>query len=152
MNFTVPPRAVDWVGVLTIGSVVLLASQPAHAHGIAGNRFFPGTLTFDDPAVADEAIIPNLSYWNHPDGGGHITDNRINYSFTRLLTPTVGVFIDNSWIARNWGVTQRFGFRRHQCRDQMGGLSKQPARDVAVRECLVGNRQHRRAGRRYQSA
>jgi hypothetical protein len=31
----------------------------AHAHGIAGNRFFPGTLTFDDPAVADEAVVPN---------------------------------------------------------------------------------------------
>jgi len=26
------------------------------------------------------------------------------------LTPKVGVFVDNSWIARNWGVTQRFGF------------------------------------------
>jgi hypothetical protein len=104
------PRAVDWVSVLTIGSAVLVSWQPAHAHGIAGNRFFPGTLTFDDPAVADEAIVPNFSYWNHPDGGGDVADNRINYSFTRLLTPTVGVFVDNSWIARNWGVTQRFGF------------------------------------------
>ena len=28
--------------------------QGAYAHGIAGNRYFPGTLTFDDPAVADE--------------------------------------------------------------------------------------------------
>ena len=26
----------------------------AHAHGIAGNRYFVGTVTFDDPAVADE--------------------------------------------------------------------------------------------------
>jgi len=33
----------------------------AHAHGIAGNRFFPGTLSFDDPAVADEAIVPNFA-------------------------------------------------------------------------------------------
>src|SRR5262249_1561528 len=33
----------------------------AHAHGIAGNRFFPGTLSFDDPAVADEAILPNFA-------------------------------------------------------------------------------------------
>jgi len=95
---------------LTIASAVLVVSQSAHAHGIAGNRFFPGTLTFDDPAVADEAIVPNFSYWNHPDGGGDVTDNRINWSFTRLLTPKVGVVIDNSWITRNWGVTQRSGF------------------------------------------
>src|ERR1700731_1533508 len=95
------------------GFVALIAqplSQAAHAHGIAGNRFFPGTLTIDDPAVADEAIVPNFSYWNHPDGGGGVEDNRINYSFTRLLTAKVGVFVDNSWIARNWGVSQRFGF------------------------------------------
>ena len=25
-------------------------AHSALAHGIAGNRFFPGTLTFDDPA------------------------------------------------------------------------------------------------------
>lgn len=103
-------RFVVWARVLTITSAVLVASQTAQAHGIAGNRFFPGTLTFDDPAVADEAIVPNFSFWNHPDGGSDVTDNRINWSFTRLLTPKIGVVIDNSWIIRNWGVTQRSGF------------------------------------------
>jgi hypothetical protein len=63
------PRVVDWVSALAIVLATLVASQTAHAHGIAGNRFFPGTLTFDDPAVADEAIIPNFSQLNHPDGG-----------------------------------------------------------------------------------
>jgi hypothetical protein len=95
---------------LSISFAALLASQTAQAHGIAGNRFFPGTLTFDDPAVADEAVLPNFSSLDHPSGGGNVTDNRINWTFTRLLTPTVGVVIDNSWIARNWGVSQRSGF------------------------------------------
>ena len=98
----------------SIALIVALAAPPlsqrANAHGIAGNRFFPGTLTFDDPAVADEAILPNFSSLNHPAGGGDVTDNRINWSFTRLLTPTVGVVIDNSWINRNWGATRRSGF------------------------------------------
>lgn len=31
--------------------------QSAHAHGIAGNRLFPRTITFDNPAVADELQI-----------------------------------------------------------------------------------------------
>jgi hypothetical protein len=96
--------------VLTFGSVMPITTPSARAHGIAGNRFFPGTLTFDDPAVSDEAVVPNLSYWNHPDGGGEVTDNRINYAFTRLLTPTVGIVVDNSWVARNWGVAQHSGF------------------------------------------
>jgi hypothetical protein len=40
-------------------------------------------------SVLDEAIVPNFSSLNRPDGGGKVTDNRINYSFTRLLTPAV---------------------------------------------------------------
>jgi len=95
---------------LVVVAALPVLSGTAHAHGIAGNRYFPGTLTFDDPAVADEAIVPNFSRLDHPDGGGDVNDNRINWSFTRLLTPTVGVVVDNSWIARNWGVTKRSGF------------------------------------------
>lgn len=103
-------RAVGWASALTLASAALAVSHTAYAHGIAGNRFFPGTLTFDDPAVADEAVLPNFSHLDHPDGGGDVTDNRINWSFTRLLTPTVGIVVDNSWIARNWGVSKRSGF------------------------------------------
>src|SRR3984893_4175737 len=95
---------------LIVALVAAPLSQTADAHGIAGNRYFPGTLTFDDPAVADEAIVQNLSSSRRRDGGGDVTDNRINWSFTRLLTPTVGVVIDSSWIARNWGVSKRSGF------------------------------------------
>jgi hypothetical protein len=46
------------VTVACLGSVI----PPAvNAHGIAGDRYFPGTLTFDDPAVADELIAPNFA-------------------------------------------------------------------------------------------
>jgi hypothetical protein len=34
--------------------VVFLSTESAGA----GNRYFDGTMTFDDPAVADEAIVP----------------------------------------------------------------------------------------------
>jgi len=47
---------------------MLGSTHCAHAHGIAGNRYFPGTL--DDPAVADEAIVPNFSSTKHPDDAG----------------------------------------------------------------------------------
>jgi hypothetical protein len=46
-----------WSGALVVGLAVSPLSRRADAHGIAGNRYFPGTLTFDDPAVADEAIF-----------------------------------------------------------------------------------------------
>jgi hypothetical protein len=95
---------------LILALSALPLSQTAYAHGIAGNRFFPGTLTFDDPAVADEAVVPNFSSLNHPAAGGDATDNRINWSFTRLLTPTVGFVVDGSWMDRNWGASHRAGF------------------------------------------
>src|SRR5215470_6321576 len=49
-----------------LAAMLLAGSQAAHAHGIAGNRYFDGTLTFDDPAVADEAILPYYSYFAQP--------------------------------------------------------------------------------------
>jgi hypothetical protein len=102
-------RGVYWASALTIVSAALVAPQTAHAHGIAGNRLFPGTLSFDDPAVADEATLPNFSDLNHPASGGNVTDNRINWSFSRLLTPTVAFVVDNSWINRDWGISRRSG-------------------------------------------
>ena len=52
------------------------SAHSADAHGIAGNRFFVGTLTFDDPSVADEAVVPNFSTLNQPVEGGRAVDNR----------------------------------------------------------------------------
>ena len=61
----------------------------AHAHGIAGNRFFPGTLSFDDPAVADEAILPNFASFKAPvDGGNASTTGSIGLFFVFLLQPS----------------------------------------------------------------
>jgi hypothetical protein len=37
-------------------------------------------------------------------------DNRFDYSFTRLLTPTLAAVIESGWIHRNWGPSQRSGF------------------------------------------
>ena len=82
----------------------------AHAHGIVGNRFFPGTLSFDDPAVADEAILPNFSSFKRPGAGGNVVDNRLDWAFFRLLTPTFGVGVDGAWVHRNWPNSLRSGF------------------------------------------
>jgi hypothetical protein len=61
--------------------LLLLWAKSVHAHGIAGNRFFDGTLSFDDPAVADEAIVQLYSQLNFPKQGSIVGDNRINWAF-----------------------------------------------------------------------
>ena len=45
---------------MAVGTMVLGAAPAAHAHGMAGKRFFPATLVIDDPFVADEMTAPGL--------------------------------------------------------------------------------------------
>jgi hypothetical protein len=98
------------LGRLLVLAVMVGGVHSAHAHGIAGNRFFPGTLSFDDPAVADEAIVPNFSSFKRPNESGNVVDNRFDWAFFRLLTPTLGVGVDSAWVHRNWGNSLRSGF------------------------------------------
>lgn len=88
----------------------LLWTQAADAHGIAGNRYFAGTVTFDDPAVADELILPNFSYLNYPAQGSDVSENRINGAFARLLTPTLAFTIDSARVHQNWPTGRTSGF------------------------------------------
>jgi hypothetical protein len=87
-----------------------LCATSARAHGIAGNRFFVGTVTFDDPAVADEAILPAVSTLPRAVEGSDALEGRINWSFVRLLTPTIAVSIDQGWIHRSFSAGALSGF------------------------------------------
>jgi hypothetical protein len=66
---------------LIIVTAMLVYAHSAGAHGIAGNRFFPGTPSFDDPAVADESILPLFTSSKHPGEGG-----------MSLITDSIGLF------------------------------------------------------------
>ena len=50
----------------------------AGAHGIVGDRFFPATITTDDPFAADELALPTITAFNHE------TDYDLDYSKTIL--------------------------------------------------------------------
>jgi len=81
----------------------------AEAHGIVGNRLFPGTLAFDDPAVNDEWTLA-VTGRKRPAEGVEVNDREVGWSFTRLLTSTVAVGVESGWTHRNWGQAQRSGF------------------------------------------
>jgi hypothetical protein len=89
---------------------MVLISATAQAHGIVGNRLFPSTLAFDDPAVMDELVWPAVSHLKRPREGADVMDDRIGWSFTRLLTSTLAFGVESGWIHRNWGSFQRSGF------------------------------------------
>src|SRR5215475_6697325 len=98
------------MAVWLIAAAMIAMSHAALAHGIVGNRLFPGTLAFDDPAVMDELILPAVSRLKHPGDGADVKDDRIGVSFLRLLTSTLAFEIESGWVHRNWGGAQRSGF------------------------------------------
>src|SRR5215471_8520894 len=87
----------------------LIAPHTADAHGIAGNRYFDDTLSFDDPAVADEAILPYYAQLDFPAQGSNTSENRLNWAFARLLTPTLAFTADGGWLHQNWPVGHTSG-------------------------------------------
>jgi hypothetical protein len=68
------------------------ASNRVYSHGFAGARFFPATLSTDDPFVADELSLPTVSTIRTPDDGGtRETDILVNVA--KRITPQFGIEI-----------------------------------------------------------
>lgn len=81
--------------------------------GIAGNRLFPGTITFDDPAVANELQIWTVNARHNFASGPSfvVLDQAIYGSFSRLLTDTLAFGINSGGIFRSGsGISPRAGF------------------------------------------
>jgi hypothetical protein len=110
-----------------IASVLVVSARAADAHGIAGNRFFVGTLAFDDPAVAEEAVLPNFFSLDHLAEGGNTAVDRIDWSCVWLLTPTLQVSIDSGWIHRSRPSAQASGF---------------DTTDIGIKGEIFGNNEH----------
>jgi len=73
------------------------------AHGVAGARIFVGTLTVDDPAVADELAFPTLTWQRQPTGNNAGPTNffDIQFDYTKRITEQFGlsVSLGHSWLA-----------------------------------------------------
>lgn len=88
-----------------------LVPNTSLAHGIAGNRYFPGTLTIDDPAVADELVFGSFALKHPAEDRGLVTDIIGPITFVRLLTPDVAFGVDTAGIIRSRsGFPQQSGF------------------------------------------
>ena len=73
-----------------------LSAIPAHAHGVAGNRFFPATISTDDPAVADELSLPTVSSFKNGDDPS-ATETDIAAEYSKRLTSRLGISFAGAW-------------------------------------------------------
>src|SRR6201981_1483983 len=76
------------------------ATGRAYGHGFAGARFFPATLTTDDPFVADEFSLPTVSSIVTPDNGG-TRDTEISSDIALRITPKWDLEFGESFILLN---------------------------------------------------
>src|SRR5579872_3182423 len=82
-------------GTAALGGALLLLSAGAHAHGFAGDRFFPATLQTDDPFVADEMSLPTLT--KNPDDTTGGQSYSVEVDIAKRLTPDFGLTAAYSW-------------------------------------------------------
>jgi hypothetical protein len=69
-------RHLRFGAALFLGGALLPAT--ASAHGVLGDRFFPATISSDDPFAADELAFPTIAHFNHE------TDYAFDWSKTIL--------------------------------------------------------------------
>src|SRR5436189_3829805 len=68
------------------------AAIQAYGHGFAGARFFPATLSTDDPFVSDELSLPTVSTIRTPDDGS-TRETDISVDIAKRITPQFGIEI-----------------------------------------------------------
>src|SRR4029453_3053979 len=75
----------------------LALPHPAAAHGFAGARFFPATLSTDDPFVNDELWLPTVSTIETAEGH----ETAIAVDIAKRITPNLGIELGEEFIDLN---------------------------------------------------
>src|ERR1700736_430792 len=68
----------------------------ALAHGFAGARFFPATITIDDPFVADELSLPTVSNQNTGTDPS-VVETDISGELSKRITSDFGFSVGYAW-------------------------------------------------------
>src|SRR3954469_22060396 len=90
-----------WRLAAMAGALTILPIAQASAHCFVGGRFFPATLTVDDPCVADELSLPTISSFKT----GDIPANRqldISGEISNRTTENFGGSVGRTY-TRLWG-------------------------------------------------
>ena len=84
------------LAVRPLAIISAVCASPATAHGIVGDRFFPATITTDDPAVADELSLPTVDTFPTADDP---SDRQVDISgeYSKRLTSRLGISFDGAW-------------------------------------------------------
>src|ERR1700720_1688933 len=83
-----------WLALAT--ALTIFPTVGVLAHGFAGSRFFPATITIDDPFVADELSLPTVS--NQKTGTDpSVVETAISGELSKRITADFGFSIGYAW-------------------------------------------------------
>jgi hypothetical protein len=96
---------------IPLGMCALVAMPNwADAHGFAGDRFFPATISTDDPFVADELSLPTFQAIRVP-GAPPTKTFDLSADIALKLTPSIGIEVaDGYMLQKSPGSRLRTGF------------------------------------------
>lgn len=87
--------------LLILAVVLVQPLQPAYAHGFAGKRFFPATLSIDDPYIADEGDF-TVNHIKAPDEDGVQTSTTAySFEYSKRLTSRFGLSVGGAYLHLN---------------------------------------------------
>jgi hypothetical protein len=96
-----PKSSWRFCAALLLGAAALPAA--AHAHGVLGQRFFPATISSDDPFAADELALPTISHFDH--------QTSYDFDYSKSIFPGFAIGIGMGYVeARPPGDTPASGF------------------------------------------
>ena len=91
-----------FAGVPVAIPLVLVLASTAHAHGIVGDRFFPATITTDDPFAADELALPTVNILRHKDDDGDAVNERdYTFEYSKTIWPKFAISFAGGYVDSN---------------------------------------------------
>ena len=122
-------------GVLMAG-LASLAFTEADAHCVVGARFFPATLSVDDPCVADELSLPTIAGFKNGDDPS-TRELDIAAEFSKRITDKFGISLATAWTQLSpSGASRVDGFQNLEASFKYQFLTA-PARELVMSGALV---------------
>jgi hypothetical protein len=98
----------------SLGVMLAWFGTPAFAHGVIGQRFFPATISTDDPFAADEMALPTITSFDH--------ETDVDFDYSKSIFPGFAIGIGIGHVdAKSPGEPRERGF---------GNLEISPAMEV----------------------
>ena len=88
-----------WLGAGAVWVALRLGTCSMQAHGFAGARFFPATLSTDDPFVADELSLPTFSTLRFPGEAGAPGGRQydVGVDIAKRITPNLAISLGETF-------------------------------------------------------